>query len=325
MNVESAKIREAVEAFDGLPVGLLGDVSADVWTFASPKPSPRPGAAMVLAQDDAEIRPGRAGGVAAAMAALGAKVRLVGVVGDDAPGRMLSGALEKAGVPSEGMILSNEYLTPTRTLILAGPHGRARRLVVRVDQEMIAGLPSGLAGQVLAKVRDVAPDVSGWLFSDHGYGIAAPGVASMLDGIRIAESRHRIDNFKSMTAVVVSSTEAERVTGHDVRDDGQARATATELFERTGAGHLLLTRGALGMSLFAPDGREGRLPPVTQLEAAGAAGAGDAAAAAFTLALCARASVEDAAAIANLVAGFQVGRPGTVSVTREEVLAVLGE
>ena len=325
MNVESAKIRDAVEKFDGLSIGLLGDVCADVWTFTTPKPGPRPGAALILAQDDAEIRPGRAGGVAGAMAALGAKVSLVGVVGEDGPGQMLADALEKSGVPSEGMIRSHEYLTPTRTLILAGPYGRARRLVARVDQEMMAGLPSGLAGQVLAKVREVAPGVAGWLLSDHGYGIAAPGVASMLEGTRVAESRHRIDNFQGMTALVVSSTEAERVTGHDVKDDGQARATAGELFDKTGAGHLLLTRGGLGMTLFAPDGREGRLPPVTQLEAADAVGAGDAAAAAFTMALCARASVEDAAAIANLVAGFQIGRPGTAAVTRAEVLAVLGD
>jgi D-beta-D-heptose 7-phosphate kinase/D-beta-D-heptose 1-phosphate adenosyltransferase len=223
------------------------------------------------------------------------------------------------------MIRSNEYLTPTRTLIFAGPFARARRLVVRVDQEMSVGLPSGLSGRVLTKVREVAPDVAGWLFSDHGYGIAAPGVASMLEGIRVAESRRRIDHFQGMTALVVSSTEAERVAGHDVKDDGQARATAGELLDKTGAEHLLLTRGALGMTLFASDGREGRLPPVTQLEAADAAGAGNAAAAAFTMALCAGGSVEDAAAIANLVAGFQVGRPGTVSVTRDEVLAVLGE
>jgi len=141
----------------------------------------------------------------------------------------------------------------------------------------------------------VEKDVGGWLFSDHGYGIAAPGVASMLDGTRIAESRTRIDGFKGMTAIVVSSTEAERVTGHDVRDDGQARRAAVEIFETTGAGHLLLTRGA-----------------------------GDAAASAFTLALVADATPEDAAAIANLVAGFQVGRPGTVPVERKEVLAVLG-
>jgi rfaE bifunctional protein kinase chain/domain len=325
VNVESAKIREAVEKFDGLSVGLLGDVSADVWTFATPKTGPRPGAAMILAQEDAEVRAGRAGAVATAMAALGARVRLVGVVGQDAPGQMLVNALQQAKVDTDGLIPSDEYLTPTRTLILAGPFARAKRLVARVDQEMMTGLPSGLSGQVLAKVRETAGDVAGWLFSDHGYGIAAPGVASMLEGTRIAESRTRIDGFSSMTALVVSATEAERVTGHDVRDDGQSRRAATEILEATSAAHLLLTRGALGMTLYAADGREGRLPPVTQLEAADAAGAGDAAAAAFTLGLCAGATVEDAAAIANLVAGFTIGRPGTVPVGRNEVLSVLGE
>ena len=152
------------------------------------------------------------------------------------------------------------------------------------------------------------------------------GVGTEIGASRwFAMPQSRIDAFAGMTALVVSGTEAERVLGRPVVDEAQARVAAGEIFDKTNADHILLTRGALGMSLHAPDGREGQLTPVTQLEAADAFGAGDAAAAAFTMALVAGAEVEDAAGIANLVAGFQVGRPGTVPVTRAEILSVLGE
>jgi D-beta-D-heptose 7-phosphate kinase/D-beta-D-heptose 1-phosphate adenosyltransferase len=317
-------IRDTIRKFEGLSVGLLGDVTADVFTFTRPKASPRPVAAPILTQENAEVRPGRAGNVAVAMAALGADVRLVAVVGEDGPGELLLGALEKSGVAIADVISSSDYLTPTRTLIFSGPPDRAKRLVARVDQETMAGLPSGLSGKVLSKVRAVAPDVSGWLLSDHGFGIAAPGVASMVEGVRVAESKGRVEDFQGMTALVVSSTEAERSTGRPVEEEGQARRAAGEILDTTGAGHLLLTRGSSGMMLFAEDGREGQLPPVTHLEAADADGEGDAAVAAFTLALAAGAAVEDAATISNLVAGFKVGRPGTVPVSADEVIAVLG-
>jgi len=92
--------------------------------------------------------------------------------------------------------------------------------------------------------------------------------------------------FWNGLADVAAALPAElRAVGHDVRNDGQARRAAKALLEKTGAGHLLLTRGNLGMTLFDEDGREGQIPPVTNLEAADAFGAGDAAAAAFTLAL----------------------------------------
>jgi bifunctional ADP-heptose synthase (sugar kinase/adenylyltransferase) len=181
------------------------------------------------------------------------------------------------------------------------------------------------AGRILTEVRKHLPEVGAWIISDHGYGAAAPGVASMIDTVKVGESRSRIDTLTGMTAVVVSLLEAERAVGHDVRNDGQARRAAKALLEKTGAGHLLLTRGNEGMTLFDEDGREGQIPPVTNLEAADAFGAGDAAAAAFTLALCCGATTEDAATLANLVGGFRVGRPANVQVAREEILAVLGE
>jgi len=50
---DPGKVREVIERFAGLAVGLLGDVCADVWTFTRPKASPRPGPVPIFEQEDA--------------------------------------------------------------------------------------------------------------------------------------------------------------------------------------------------------------------------------------------------------------------------------
>ena len=85
---------------------------------------------------------------------------------------------------------------------------------------------------------------------------------------------------------------------------------------------VLITLGEQGMCLF-----RGGSPPEMIPTAARAvydvSGAGDTVIAAFTLALCSGASMDEAAIIANSAAGVVVGKVGTASASRGEIIEAM--
>jgi D-beta-D-heptose 7-phosphate kinase/D-beta-D-heptose 1-phosphate adenosyltransferase len=81
---------------------------------------------------------------------------------------------------------------------------------------------------------------------------------------------------------------------------------------------VLVTRGEKGMSLFEADGRVNHIPAVAK-EVYDVTGAGDTVVGAMALALCCKATMVEAAHIANHAAGVVVGKRGTATVSLAEL------
>jgi len=77
------------------------------------------------------------------------------------------------------------------------------------------------------------------------------------------------------------------------------------------------------MKLFEKGSKITHIPTVAQ-EVFDVSGAGDTVISTFTLALCAGATKLEAAHIANYAAGIVVGKVGTATTTREELLERIG-
>lgn len=95
-----------------------------------------------------------------------------------------------------------------------------------------------------------------------------------------------------------------------------------ELKEKLNLTNLLLTRSEEGMSLFE---EETVTIPTFAKEVYDVTGAGDTVISVFTLAAAAGATWHEAAKIANTAAGVVVGRIGTSTVTKEEIVAFYDE
>jgi hypothetical protein len=90
-------------------------------------------------------------------------------------------------------------------------------------------------------------------------------------------------------------------------------------YRRVGADHLLVTLGADGIALVGRD-ETVRIPGVRRA-VYDVSGAGDTVTAWVGLALAAGASMEEAAMVANVAAGLEVGKAGVATVTADELLA----
>ena len=94
-----------LDAARGLSVVVVGDVLLDEYLHGAAARVAREAPVPAVAVSSTEAAPGGAGNVAANLAALGATVELLAVVGDDEAGRQLLDALAGAGVRTHGVVV----------------------------------------------------------------------------------------------------------------------------------------------------------------------------------------------------------------------------
>jgi len=155
-------------------------------------------------------------------------------------------------------------------------------------------------------------------------------VRQAVDGYKdlpvMVDSRTRVGSFRRVTACSPNQEELEYATGGTpLRSEAQFRRAGFTLLDRTGNRAVLVTRGALGMTLFLPGKRAEHIPAFGTGEVADVTGAGDTVIAILSLALLAGADMIDAARIANLAAGLVVMKYGTATVTPGELLDAIQE
>ena len=130
---------------------------------------------------------------------------------------------------------------------------------------------------------------------------------------------HHADYYRPVTVITPNHREAELLTDLPIDGDLTLERAGRRLIEKFGCQYAVITRGEEGMSLFGTSGTQ-HLPTFAR-EVFDVTGAGDTVIATLALASAAGATMEEAAILANHAAGIAVGKVGTATVTREELLA----
>jgi rfaE bifunctional protein kinase chain/domain len=282
---------------------------------------------LILQYDATEIVPGGAGNAASNVAALGASVAVVGVVGQDEPGRRLLAALPPRA-KTRSVIRARGHVTPVKTRILAGGVHSAKQQVVRIDR---TGRPAGAAigKRIDAALSRAMAEADAVIVSDYGGGAITPArwarvLRQRRTGklITLIDSRYALGEFTGMTACTPNESEVEALLGIRLDEDASALEHAGRtLLARLQCQAVLITRGSRGMALFEPGKVTDHIAIVGSDEVADVTGAGDTVIATFTLALAAGATFGEAARLANYAGGVVVMKRGTATVTRDELLA----
>ncbi len=312
-----------VPDFTGLRVAVVGDLVADNYLYARPTRLSREAPVMVLRYVGEEIGAGGAANVARNLAALEARVLLLGGVGRDANGRELLRIVAKDGIDVAGVSTVPEWVTPTKTRILGAEPGRMMHQVLRVDREPEAPLARKVRAALADSVCSLAGRIDALLVSDYGYGLADGELARAARAVResgaivVLDPRRELDAFHGLSAFTPNLGELALATNRPLErlvDLADIAAAASELRARARPEQLLVTLGNRGMALFSDDHPEG-----VTVRASGSdsvvdvSGAGDSAAAVFTLALAAGLPAPSAMRLANAAAGVVVMEHGTAT------------
>ena len=328
---ENDRLRKIVESFPKLTITVLADLVADEFVFGEISRVSREAPVLILKHRDRKVVPGGGANAIYNLADLGVNVLPVGVVGDDEPGRLLLRSFRHKRIPVSGVFKEKNYATVTKTRILAGFAHTAGQQVVRLDREPVEGPNAHLRRELVLATREYARASDALLVSDYGYGAATPTLLNVIRERRGMEkvpvtldSRHRMLEFKGITAATPNESEVEEILGIRIGNNWERLVAAgDQIAGEMDLESLLITRGKDGMVVFPRRHKPLDIPIFGSDEVADVTGAGDTVIATFTASLAAGATAEEAANLANYAGGIVVMKRGTATVSQQELLDAL--
>ncbi len=313
-------IGELLGAMRGCHIAVIGDLMLDEWYWGNVRRISPEAPVPVVEVRDHTYTLGGAGNVANNLAALGAKVSVFGVVGEDDSGNRVLELFHKLGVDVRGVARAKKRPTTQKTRIVA--HNQQ---VVRADRESTAPVEAAVLKFICNSLGALDGSLHGVVISDYGKGlIGAPLIAAVRrfkhKTVLTADPKpQNIAAFKGVDLIAPNASEAESASGVTVKTDADLARAASVLMQRTHAKYVLITRGELGMTLFSKTGRPLSVPAVAR-QVYDVSGAGDTVMSTLTLALAAGAPIERAVRLANIAAGVVVEKLGTATATPTEIL-----
>ena len=167
-----AELRKIFDSFNHLNVLIIGDLMLDVYYWGDVSRISPEAPVPIVAVHKKESRMGGAGNVAINIQAMGATPILCGVIGDDSNGEKLLKILKEKRLPAEGIVVSDDRPTTTKTRIISSNHH-----IVRIDDETEEYIgekqTKKLLNQVEKFIKAGKADVI--IFEDYDKGVISSG------------------------------------------------------------------------------------------------------------------------------------------------------
>lgn len=319
---ERRRLRRLVAEFKNRRILVVGDFMLDQYIRGSVnRISPEAPVPVVRVNQESFV-PGGAGNVANNLASLGARVSLMGVVGEDLAARQLADDFNTLGIAIEGLVTDRERVTSQKCRVVA-----ERQQVVRFDRETHGPLSHKTESRLLERLPRALDEAEALIISDYGKGVICPKVLET--AIKEAKKRKipvtvdpKVEHFARYRGVTCLTPNLQEAWGGMHRtpkpDEASLEQLGRDILKTLRCESLLITRGPGGMSLFNSHGRPTHIPTRAR-EVFDVSGAGDTVISALTLALAGGASIIQAALLSNYAAGIVVGKLGTASTNPDEL------
>lgn len=321
-------VETLLASFVGKHVVVVGDVMLDEYVRGDVARISPEAPVPVVDLTERQLMPGGAANAAANIVSLGAKATIVGVVGADGPADQLRVAMKERGIATDALVVTKERPTTHKLRIVA----RSQQ-IVRVDVESREKLSAESDARLVAQIKESAEGAHALVISDYAKGVVTDSVikacietAHTLGIPLVVDPKTRdFSKYAGATIITPNVLELEVASGVSTHNRDQAIVDAgSGLLPSVKGSSILVTRGAAGMTLLSAGAEPLHLPTVAR-SVFDVTGAGDTVVGTLTLALAAKVAMVPALILASHAASIAVGRPGTVAVTTEELLASFAE
>jgi len=313
-----------LDLFDRISVLVVGDIMLDRYLWGDIRRI-SPEAPVPIVEIERETHTaGGAANVANNLAALGVRCELFGVVGNDANGVELQALLQQQKVVFDPRLTRTAAPTITKTRIVA-----QRQQLCRFDREAGPECYSLADVGLLGLLAEKASKYDAVILSDYAKGVISQPVIDVLRQVRAERKLFLALDPKPLRPLEIGGldlitpnySESITLSGLTVygRKGPSADEVAAAVLKRHDPECLVMTMGDKGMLLLTQHGKSQHFPTVVR-QVADVSGAGDTVISTLTAAMAAGMAPAAAVEIANLAAGIVVGKLGTATVTREELI-----
>ena len=312
---------------------LVGDFMLDKYVWGEVNRISQEAPIPVLNVASEEIRPGGAGSVASNLAHLGANIFCYGTIGNDNEGRLLLDNLNDLGVNTEGIVQDSDRPTTVKVRMMGHLQsaGKGIQQLLRIDYEKTEDIEEKKQEAIINKIEGKIQQVDIVLISDMNKGLLSRRI---LDAVIKSGKDHNVPVivdpgltkdygiYRGATAITPNRFETKLSTGIKITDVNSMKSAGKKLLEENLFEYIIITADKDGMFLYSRDGKCKLISTVPK-DVYDVSGAGDMVLSVFGFVVGSKNSFEDAAMIANVAAGVEVGKIGAVPISKSEILSEL--
>ncbi|MBN1845738.1 MAG: bifunctional heptose 7-phosphate kinase/heptose 1-phosphate adenyltransferase [Sedimentisphaerales bacterium] len=322
---------------------LAGDFMLDHYTYGNTDRISPEAPVVIINVTERQERPGGAGSVAVDLAALGAKVACLGVVGQDANGQKLRAMLATLdGVDVSGLLEDADRPTTSKQRIIGLAQHRHRQQLMRIDEESSQPVSPATQERLWARFIQLLDESDVVCLEDYNKGVL--GEAFCRRVIQAANQRARkviVDpgavgdygRYADAWMIKPNRRELALASGIELNDDESGWRQAADKVARTcRIDNVVVTLDKRGALLYRrnepPEGRA-EVIPTRPRNVYDVTGAGDMVLAMLGLLAGGRYADQDPPTVgemvrlANIAGGLEVERFGSVGISRAEIVAEL--
>jgi rfaE bifunctional protein kinase chain/domain len=321
--MKQQRLRQILDRARRQRVLVIGDLMLDEFVWGTVGRISPEAPVPVVEVSGESFYPGGAANVARNLREFTGHVSISGMIGRDRCGHQLLDLLARNKIDTAACAITTEFPTIVKTRIIA-----RHQQVVRVDREKIVPPKKRDITAVVTSIKKKLPQIDAVLFEDYAKGFLAEELVAQIVQTARAQGkivavdpnpRHDIP-WHGVSVVKPNRSEAFRAAGLlDDSDNDSLEEVGRRLLGKWETELVLITLGEEGMMLFQRDQEPHRVPTRAQ-QVFDVSGAGDTAIALFTLALTAGATPLEATEIANHASAVVVGKLGTATVSRDELM-----
>lgn len=310
-----------IELKDKTPhILVVGDLMIDHYLWGKCERISPEAPVQVVAIDKETSVLGGAGNVVSNLSALGAKVDVMSVVGNDTNANELRSLMHEIDVKDDFLIIQYDRNTSKKSRIIA-----SQQQVVRYDRESTEDISSEAQEEILEKFQEQLSNYDVVLLSDYGKGVLTDALTRKLINFANGKEKKVLvdpkgrDYTKYSGAYLLTPNKKEAIVSSEIeiKDEESLYTAITKLKEQCRLSVSLITLSEDGIAIF---DNELRIHPTVAREVYDVTGAGDTVLASLGFSLACGYDIDNAVKFSNLAAGVVVGKLGSATATLNEII-----
>ena len=326
--MEELFIHKVSNDFFNKSVIVIGDLMVDEYITGKVSRISPEAPVPVLNYKESKREAGGASNVAHNLTNLGAKVSVIGIIGNDDAGVWLKEHLQEKGIKVEGIF--SEKGRPTSLKTRFATKGQQ---LFRVDNESTCGILNSTQKKIIDYLINDLENYDAVILSDYKKGVLSSEefvkrliyLCNQKHVLVAVDSKSRdIEAFENADFVKPNNLELEEAVNIKITDIETLDRAGKAYLDTSKAKALIVTRGAAGISVFLPQ-EERQDYAAQEAQVFDVTGAGDTVISVVTLGMICGLKIGEAVKLANLAASVVVSKVGTSAITNSELLRRINE